>query len=79
MGKDQDPDIFVAEVYILRDELGHRGEMISEERLTDIVLEGLTDEYDLIKFNLERYPDFIFDEIEVTMFNMYANRVARGT
>lgn len=55
------------------------GERVFDERLTDVVLEGLTDDYELIKYNAERDPDFSLEEIEVTMRNMHihANSVAR--
>ncbi|CAM9938696.1 unnamed protein product [Sphacelaria rigidula] len=54
------------------------GEPISDDKLTDIVVEGLKDEYDRIKYDAERDPDFSISDIEVTMRKMYSNRVARG-
>ena len=45
----QDPDTFLSRVYQLRDELENAGETVSEKRMTDIVIEGLTSGYDLIK------------------------------
>ncbi|CAM9895274.1 unnamed protein product, partial [Sphacelaria rigidula] len=77
MSPGQDLDTFLSKVYQLRDELDNVGEAISEERLTDIVIEGLTSEYDLIKCNAERDPDLSIQSIETTMQNMYANRMAR--
>ncbi|CAN0018277.1 unnamed protein product, partial [Sphacelaria rigidula] len=77
MSPGQDPDTFLSKVYQLRDELDNVGEAISEERLADIMIEGLTSEYDLIKYNAERDPDLSIQSIETTMRNMYANRVAR--
>ncbi|CAM9961211.1 unnamed protein product, partial [Sphacelaria rigidula] len=52
MSPEQDPDTFLSKVYQLRDELDNAGEAISEERLTDIVIEGLTSEYDPIKYHV---------------------------
>lgn len=78
MKQDQYLDIFLVRVYQLRDELAHMGGEMSEERLTDVVLESLTDDNDQIKYNAERDPDFSIDEIEVIMCNMHANRTARG-
>ena len=77
MSPGQDPDTFLSRVYQLRDELENAGETVSEKRMTDIVLEGLTSDYDLIKYNAERDPDLSIQDIEMTMRNMYANRIAR--
>ena len=54
------------------------GEPISEGRLKDIVVEGLTDDNDGVKYDAERDPDLSVSNIEVTLRNMYANRIARG-
>ena len=54
------------------------GEPISDDRLTDIVIEGLTDDYDRVKYDAERDPDLSISDIEVTLRNMYSNRVARN-
>ncbi|CAM9554146.1 unnamed protein product, partial [Sphacelaria rigidula] len=73
----QDPDVFLVKLFQLRDELGHIGESISDERLTDIVVEGLTSEGDQVKYNAERDPDLSIGDIETTLCYMYANRLAR--
>lgn len=66
-------------VYQRRDELAYMSKAESDERITDIVLEKHHVEYDMVKINAERDPDFALQEIEVTMRNMYANnRVAPG-
>ena len=52
MALGQDPDIFLSRVYQLRDEIENAEEIVSEERLTDSVIEGLTSDYDLIKYPL---------------------------
>ncbi|CAN0032159.1 unnamed protein product, partial [Sphacelaria rigidula] len=77
MSPGQGLDTFLSKVYQLRDELDNVGEAISEERRTDIVLEGLTSVYDLIKYNAERDPDLSVQSIEITVRNVYANRMAR--
>ncbi|CAM9512073.1 unnamed protein product, partial [Sphacelaria rigidula] len=74
----QDPDVFLTKMYELRDQLVYMGEPISDDRLTDTAVEGLTDEYDRIKYDAERDPDFSISDIEVTMKNMSSNRVVRG-
>lgn len=60
MSHGQDPDVFLTQVHQLRDEVVHMGVAISDERLTEIVIEGLTDDYDQIKYNAEHDPDFAF-------------------
>ncbi|CAM9542979.1 unnamed protein product, partial [Sphacelaria rigidula] len=77
MSPGQDPDVFLAQVFQLRDELVHIGEPISDERLTNIIVKDLTSEYGQIKYNAERDPDFGIGEIESTLRNMYAKRLAR--
>ena len=47
-------------------------EVIAEETLTDIVMEDLTSEYDLIKYHAERDPDLGIPSTETTMRNMYS-------
>lgn len=68
MSPGQDPDVCTA----------HMGKFISEERLTDIAIEGPTNDYLQLKYNAEREPDFSIEEIESTMLNMYSNRMARS-
>ncbi|CAM9207672.1 unnamed protein product, partial [Sphacelaria rigidula] len=46
MSPGRDPYTFLSKLYQLRDKLDNVGEVISEERLTEIVIEGLTSEYD---------------------------------
>lgn len=43
--KNQDPDVFVNGIDHVRDGLVEMGEVINDESLLDIVLEGLTDDY----------------------------------
>ncbi|CAM9666887.1 unnamed protein product [Sphacelaria rigidula] len=70
MSPGQDPDVVLAKLFHHRDELMHIGEPISDERLADIVVEGLTSEYDQIKFSAERDPDSSIGEIESTLCNI---------
>ena len=53
MSDGQDPDVFINEIYHLRDELVEIGEVINDDSPLDIVLEGLTDDYLQIKYNAE--------------------------
>ena len=71
-----DPDVFVNEIYHLRDELVEMGEVINDDSLLDIVLEGLRDDYLQIKYNAEADDSFTLDKAIYTMRNMHANRLA---
>lgn len=78
MSPDQDSHLFLTKVFELRDQLVYMGEPISDERLTDIVIEGSTDDHHQIRYGAKRDPDVSIPDIEVTMRNMYSDRVARG-
>ena len=74
----QDPDEYISEGFEQRDELEHIGESFTEATILDIMLEGLSDEYEPIRFAAERDPEISLKEIEIAMRNKYANSVARG-
>ena len=78
MTEGQDPDIFINEVYYLRDELVDIGVVINDDSILDIVLEGLTDEYLQIKYSAEADDEFTLDRAVITMRNMYARRAMRN-
>ena len=46
----QDPDMFFVQVKQLADDLENMGEPISKHRVMDIILSGMTNEYELINF-----------------------------
>ena len=77
MSDGQDPDVFINEMYHLRDELVEMGEVINDDSLPDIVLEGLTDDYLQIKYNAEAHDSFMLDDAIYAMRNMHANRIAK--
>ena len=78
MTPNQHPDEYLTQVFQQRDELEHISETFTEARILDIILEGLSDEYEPIRFVAERDPEISLKEIEITMRNMYANRITRG-
>ena len=53
----QDPDEYLGEVFQQRDELEHIGESFTEAPILDVMLEGLSDEYEPIRFAAERDPE----------------------
>lgn len=63
MSPNQDLDHYITKVYELRDKLKHIGESFSEARIMDLILEGLTDDYQQIRFAVERDPDISFKQI----------------
>ena len=78
MRPNQDPDEYLTEVFQQRDQLEHIAESFAEACILDIILEGLSDEYEPIRFAAERDPEISLKEIEITRRNMYAHRVAGG-
>ena len=75
----QDPDEYFTEMFQQRDKLEHIGEIFTEARILGLILEGLSEEYEPIRFAAERVPEITLTEIKTTVRNMYANRVARGS
>lgn len=73
----QDPDTFVNELYHIQDELVEMGEVIHDDSLLDIVLEGQTDECAQIEYNAEADDKFTLENAICTMRNMNANRIAK--
>ena len=78
MTPNRDPDEYLTQVFQKRDELEHIGETLTEARIVGIILEGPSDEYEPIRFAADQNPEISLKEFEITMRNMYANRVARG-
>ena len=67
MTPNQDPDEYLTQIFQQRDELEHIGETFTKARILNIILEGLSDEYEPIRFAAERDPDTSLKEIEITM------------
>ena len=57
MRRNQDLDGYPTQVVQQRDELEHIGETFTEARILGIILEGLSDEYEPIRFAAERDPE----------------------
>ena len=67
----QDPDECLTQVLLQRDDLDNVGESFIEARILDLTLEGLSAEYDLIRFPAEQNPD-------IMMRITYVNHVTQG-
>ena len=78
MRPNQDSGECLTEVVQQRDELKHVGESFTEACILDLIREGLSDEYEPIRFATERVPEISLKQIEIAMRNIYANRVARS-
>ena len=61
MTNGQDANIFVNEVYYLRDQLVDMGEVFNDDSMLDIVLVGPTDEYLQKKYSAEADNDLTLD------------------
>ena len=67
-----DPDVFLSEVFQLRDELGGLGKVVFNKRLTTIILDALPEErYSTIKVQSTRDPDFELHEIINSMETIF--------
>ena len=71
----QDPDLFFVQVEQLADDLEHMGEPISKHRVMDILLSGMTNEYEVVQFQAMKDSEFSLDDLQLTMRNMYVNGI----
>ena len=69
----QDPDVFFVQVEQLADDLENMGDPISKHRVVDIILSGMTNECELIRFQAIKDSVFSLDDFKFTMRNMYVN------
>ena len=56
MTQGQDPDDYTIKLMEIRGRLHEMGEQISDERFEDILLQGLTDDYDFVKMTSFHKP-----------------------
>ena len=85
MEEGSDPDIFFRKIDQLCEELELVDERVSKHRKMDIIMTGMPSEYELIRFQAMKDPDFSLEELQLTMRNMHMNgfttskRGGRGT
>ena len=78
MKSDIDPDVFLSEVFQLRDELSDLGKVVSNERLATIILDALPEEmYTTIKLQSIRDPDLGLEEIISMTETIFINHSKR--
>ena len=66
----QDPDMFFVQVKQLADDLENMGEPISKHRVMDIILSGMTNEYELIQFQAMKDSEFSLDDLKFTIMDI---------
>ena len=60
----QDPDGYFMEAKFKRNEMTGMGEPVTDRRYTDILVQGFTDEYDAVKFQIYRDSSFGLDDLQ---------------
>ena len=74
----EDPDEFFLKTTRYRAELWNMDEPITDRHFKDIIIQGISREYDNIKFFcVYRDPSFNLDEIQSTMRNVYRDEILR--
>ena len=76
MEQGQDPDDYTTKLMEMRGRLHQMGEKVSDERFEDILLQGLTDDYEFVKMTSFHSPNFGVDEIQPMMRNLYMDRLS---
>lgn len=73
------PDVHTIRLRQLKDEPEAMRELVSEARLTAIILKGTSDEYQLVKLSATKDLDSTLEQMEATMRNMFVNDISRTT
>ena len=80
MSSDIDPDVFLSQVYQLRDEFGDLGEIVSNERLNTAILDALPEEmYSTVKMQSTRDLDLEIEEIISMTNTIFINHSERSS
>ncbi|CAN0590527.1 unnamed protein product, partial [Laminaria digitata] len=69
----QDPDVFFVQVDQLAHDLESMGEPVTQHRVMDKIISGMTNDYELIQFQVMKDSEFSLDDVKFTMRNMYVN------
>ena len=77
MEEGHDPDDYAIKLMKIRGRLHEIEEEILQERLEDIILQGLTDDYEFVKIARFHSPNFGINEIQSMMRNLYIDRLSR--
>ena len=80
MRSDIDPDVFLSEVFQLRDEPSNSGEAVPDERLTTIILDALPEEmYSTIKMQSIKDPALGLEKIISMMKTIFIIHLKRSS
>ncbi|CAM9889260.1 unnamed protein product, partial [Laminaria digitata] len=77
MQQGRNPDDYIFKLLDVRGRLHEMGERSSDERFEDILLQGLTDDYEFVKMKSFDSPNFGIDDIQSMMRNLYIDRLSR--
>ena len=77
MEEGQDPVDYIIKLKEIQGRLHEMGEKISDERFEDILLQGLTDDYEFVKMTSFHSPNFGINEIQSMTRNLYIGRLSR--
>lgn len=78
MTSGQDPDNYINELTRLRNLLTEMEEPITDRHFTDIVLQGLTEEYRDVKLMTWKDPDFDLPKIQSVLRHLYLDGLSRN-
>ena len=73
----QDPDEYFLQATLIRGELAEMGEPVSDERFQDIMVQGLSKDYEHIKHATHRDDTYTIEQIQHTMRNFYMDEESR--
>ena len=74
----QDPEDFFFKMDDLRQRLAEMGEVVSDERYEDIILQGITNDYDCVREASYRERDFDIERIQFMMRNLHTDSLSRA-
>ena len=77
MEEGQDPDNYTIVLVEIRGRMQEMGEKILDERFEDILLQGLTNDYEFVKMTSFHSPNFGINEIQSMKRNLYIDRLSR--
>ncbi|CAN0398258.1 unnamed protein product, partial [Scytosiphon promiscuus] len=63
MEEGEDPDVFFVQLDQLADDLESMGEPVTKHRVMDIILSGMTSEYELVRFQAMKDSEFSLDDL----------------
>ena len=74
MKSGKDPDDNFMEAILKRNVVIGMGEPMTDRPFKDILVQGLTDEYDAVKFQIYRDSSFGIDDLQTNMRHLYLDK-----